>query len=156
VHSYRELGHLVAHLNPLAPKPAGHPLLAPSEFGFAEADLDRTGECASFRGCGRAPLRELIARLEATYFRTLGVAQLHIQDKDRRVWPQERMEPTSNEPLLTPEQQVEVLQDLVLAAVFEQFLQIRYPTAKRFSLEGDDALVPILDPPIEVGGDLGV
>ena len=55
VHSYRELGHLVAHLNPLAPKPEGHPLLEPSEFGFAEADLDRVVDPGSFRGCGRRP-----------------------------------------------------------------------------------------------------
>src|SRR2546422_15311 len=63
VHSYRELGHLVAHLNPLGPPPAGHPLLAPSEFGFTEADFERVVECASFRGCAVAPLGDLIRRL---------------------------------------------------------------------------------------------
>src|SRR5262249_7312826 len=56
VHSYRELGHLVAHLNPLAPKPAGHPLLEPEEFGFSDADLDRVVDVAPFRGATRLPL----------------------------------------------------------------------------------------------------
>src|SRR5207253_11351921 len=79
VHSYRELGHLVAHLNPLAPKPAGHPLLEPSEFGFGDEDLDRVVSCGGFRGCSRASIRDLIARLQATYCGRLGVEYMHIQ-----------------------------------------------------------------------------
>src|SRR5262245_19975336 len=63
VHSYRELGHLVAHLHPLAPNPESHPLLEPSDFGFAEEDLNRVVDPGSFRGCGRVPLRELISCL---------------------------------------------------------------------------------------------
>src|SRR6185436_5554152 len=92
VHSYRELGHLVEHLNPLGPPPVGHPLLAPSEFGATEADLERVVECASFRGCAVAPLGELIRRLQATYCSHVGVEYLHIQDKDQRQWLQEQME----------------------------------------------------------------
>src|SRR5436189_3764351 len=76
VHCYRELGHLVAHLNPLGPRPAGHPLLEPSEFGFGEADLDRVVACGSFLGCATASLRELIVRLQETYCGTLGVEYL--------------------------------------------------------------------------------
>ncbi len=94
VHSYRELGHLVAHLNPLAPPPAGHPLLDPSEFGFGEDDLDLVVDSGSFRGIGAVSLRDLIARLQATYCRTLGVEYLHIPDREQRQWLQERMEPS--------------------------------------------------------------
>jgi 2-oxoglutarate dehydrogenase E1 component len=156
VHTYREIGHLVAHLNPLAPAPERHPLLEPSEFGFAETDLDRVVECGSFRGCARATIRELIQRLRATYCRTLGVEYMHIQDQERRVWLQERMEPGHNYPELTPEDRLRILDDLVHAEGFEQFLQVRYPTAKRFSLEGADALVPILHTLVEEAGALGV
>ena len=156
VHSYRELGHLVAHLNPLAEQPAGHPLLEPSEFGFTPADMDRVIECANFRGCATATLRELIARLQATYCRTFGVEYLHVQDREQRRWLTERMEPTSNRPELTADDRRRVLDDLVLAEGFEQFLQIRYPTAKRFSLEGGDALIPLLDMLVEEAGALGV
>jgi 2-oxoglutarate dehydrogenase E1 component len=156
VHSYRELGHLVAFLNPLGPKPQGHPLLEPSEFGFGDGDLDRPVDSGSFKGVGSVPLRELIARLQATYCDTLGVEYLHIPDREQRLWLQERMEPTLNKPVLTDEDRVRILDQLVLAEGFEQFLQVRYPTAKRFSLEGSDSLVPILHALIEGGGDLGV
>jgi 2-oxoglutarate dehydrogenase E1 component len=156
VHSYRELGHLVAHLNPLAEKPAGHPLLEPSEFGFGDADLDRVVECANFRGCATASLRDLIARLQDTYCRTLGVEYMHIQDPAQRQWLQERMEPSSNRPDLAPDDRLRILDALMFSEGFEQFLQARYPTAKRFSLEGADALVPMLHTLIDDGGDLEV
>lgn len=156
VHAYRELGHLVAHLNPLAPKPGGHPLLEPSEFGFSDSDMERVIECADFRGCATATLGELIARLQATYCQTFGVEFFHIQDREQRLWLSERMEPTSNRPELGPEDRRRILDDLVVAEGFEQFLQIRYPTAKRFSLEGGDALIPLLSTLVEEGGALGV
>src|SRR5438309_6372041 len=156
VHSYRELGHLVADLNPLAPKPAGHPLLEPSEFGFGDEDLDRVVSCGGFRGCSRTSIRDLIARLQATYCGTIGVEYMHIQDQEQRVWLQERMEPTSNRPDLSPEDRLRVLDSLITAEGLEQFLQLRYPTAKRFSLEGSDALVPLLHTVIEDAGALGV
>src|SRR5438034_483230 len=156
VHSYRELGHLVADLNPLAPKPAGHPLLEPSEFGFGDEDLDRVVSCGGFRGCSRASIRDLIARLQATYCGTLGVEYMHIQDQEQRVWLQERMETTSSRPDLSPEDRLRVLDSLITAEGLEQFLQLRYPTAKRFSLEGSDSLVPLLHTLIEDAGMLGV
>jgi 2-oxoglutarate dehydrogenase E1 component len=156
VHSYREVGHLVAHLNPLAPKPESHPLLEASDFGFAEEDLDRVVDPGSFRGCGRVTLRELMACLQATYCRTIGVEYLHIHDREQRVWLQERMEPTLNQPVLTDAARLRLLDQLVAAEGFEQFLQVRYPTAKRFSLEGSDSLIPILLALVEAGGDLGV
>jgi 2-oxoglutarate dehydrogenase E1 component len=155
VHSYREIGHLVAHLNPLGPPPGTHPLLEPAEFGFSEADLDRTVSCGNFRGCSRATIRELTERLRATYSRTLGVEYMHIQDPEQRVWLQERMEPSLNDPALSHEERLRVLDDLTLAEGFEHFLHAKYPTAKRFSLEGGDALIPVLDALIEAGGQLG-
>src|SRR3989449_6040787 len=156
VHSFRELGHLVAHLNPLEPRPMGHPLLDPSEFGFTEADMERMVECGGFQGLRRAPLGELIERLRRTYCGTLGVEYLHIPDKEQREWLQERMEPTENRPELTAEDRVRVLENLLQAEAFEQFLQVRYPTAKRFSLEGGESLIPMLDTLIEDAGTLGV
>jgi 2-oxoglutarate dehydrogenase E1 component len=156
VHSYRELGHLAAHLNPLAPKPDGHPLLDPSEFGFRDGDLDRVIECGSFQGCATATLRELIERLQATYCQTLGVEYLHIQDRAQRLWLQERMEPTSNHPDLGREERLRIFDRMMVAETFEQFLQTRYPTAKRFSLEGAESLVPLLDTLVEEGGAQGV
>jgi 2-oxoglutarate dehydrogenase E1 component len=156
VHSYRELGHLVARLNPLDPTPRTHALLEPSEFGFGEADLDRVVSCGGFRGCSRTSIRDLIARLQATYCRTIGVEYMHIQDAEQRAWLQDRMEPVSNRPELEAAERLRILDDLIAAEGFEQFLQLRYPTAKRFSLEGGEALVPLLDTLIEDAGALGV
>src|SRR5437867_7600978 len=155
VHSFRELGHLVAHLTPLEPRPMGHPLLDPAEFGFTEADMERAVDCGGFRGPGRAPLGELIERLRRTYCGTLGVEYLHIPDKEQREWLQERMEPTENRPELAPEDRIRMHESLLQAEAFKQILQVRYPTAKRFSLEGGEALVPMLDALIEEGGTLG-
>jgi 2-oxoglutarate dehydrogenase E1 component len=156
VHSYRELGHLVAQLNPLDATPRTHPLLDPSEFGIGDEDLSRVVACGGFRGCQRATVQELIDRLRETYCRTIGVEYMHIQDQEQRVWLQERMEPTSNRPDLVVEDRRRVLDRLVEAEGFERFLGLRYPTAKRFSLEGGDALIPLLDTLIEEGAGLGV
>src|SRR4051812_23061380 len=118
VHSYRELGHLVAHLNPLAPAPEGHPLLEPSEFGFGDPDMDRVIECGSFQGCSTATLRDLIRRLQATYCQHLGVEYLHIQDREQRLWLQERMEPTSNHPALSRDERLRIFDRLMVAESF--------------------------------------
>jgi 2-oxoglutarate dehydrogenase E1 component len=156
VHSYRELGHLIADLNPLDRTPRTHALLEPSEFGFEDRDLDRTVACGGFRGCTRATIRELIARLRDTYCRTIGVEYMHIQEPEQRAWLQERMEPALNRPPLSREDRLRILDDLVRAEGFEQFLHTRYPTAKRFSLEGAEALVPLLDTLVDEAGALAV
>jgi len=156
VHSYRELGHLVAHLNPLEPKPVGHPLLEPSEFGFGPEDLDRTIEFGTFRGATRGTLNELIERLLKTYCGTLGIEYMHIPDREQRVWLQERMEPTANHPRLSQEERLRILDELIRAEGLEQFLQLRYPTQKRFSLEGGEALIPLLDLLADEAAALGV
>jgi 2-oxoglutarate dehydrogenase E1 component len=156
VQAYRELGHLMAHLNPLEPPPPMHHLLDPEEFGFDDADMDRVVDAAPFKGRARLPLRELVACLRATYCGTFAVEYLHIQRHDQRQWLQDRMEPGCNAPTLTADDRVHILQDLVMAEGLEQFFQQKYPTAKRFSLEGGDALVPMLDTLIEHGAELGV
>jgi 2-oxoglutarate dehydrogenase E1 component len=152
IHSYRELGHLIATLDPLGNNPTSHPLLDPSEFGFREADLDRVVDCPTFMGRTRAPLRELIDLLRATYCGTLGVEFNHIADKDRRRWLQGRMEPTLNRPQLSADERKQILQSLTAAEGFEQFLHTKYVGQKRFSLEGADALIPMLASLIEEAG----
>src|SRR5580765_2528502 len=101
LHSYRELGHLIADLNPLGGNATEHPLLAPSEFGFEEADLDRVVQCPTFRGHPELPLRELIRLLRETYCGTLAVEYMYISDKAQRDWLKERMEPQLNKPTLS-------------------------------------------------------
>jgi len=156
IHSYRELGHLVANLDPLGNNLTHHPLLETEEFGFGEADLDRTVECPSFKGCPTATLRDLIAPLRATYCDTLGVEYMEISDKQQRIWLQERMEPTLNKPQLSSEDRKHILNTLTAAEGFEQFLHTKYVGQKRFSLEGADSLIPLLSTLIEDAGNDGV
>jgi 2-oxoglutarate dehydrogenase E1 component len=156
VHSYRELGHLAADLDPLGSSPREHPLLRLEEFGFTERDLDRVVHPGSFRGLGPVPLRVLVTALRETYCGTLGVEYLGVADKRRREWLQERMEPARNRPALDAAARRAILTRLVEAETFEQFLGSRYPGQKRFSLEGGEALIPLLDTLIEDGAAQGV
>ena len=156
IHSYRELGHLIADLDPLGHNQTRHPLLEPDEFGFGDADLDRVVECPTFKGCSTAVLRDLIAWLRATYCGTLGVEYMNIADKEQRLWLQERMEPTRNQPPLSVDDRKHILNTLTAAEGFEQFLQTKYVGQKRFSLEGGESLIPLLATLIEDAGNGGV
>jgi 2-oxoglutarate dehydrogenase E1 component len=149
VHSYRELGHLVADLDPLGGSRRDHPLLRLSELGFSERDLDRVVDWAPFKGGSRGPMRDLVAALSQTYAGSLGVEYLSVADKTRREWLQQHMEATRNRPELPPEQRRGILERLVAAEMFEQFLQMRFTGHKRYSLEGGEALIPLLDMLVE-------
>jgi 2-oxoglutarate dehydrogenase E1 component len=156
IHTYREFGHLIADLNPLGGKLEEHPLLAIEEFGFADDDLDRTVQCPHFRRQPTATLRELIALLQATYCRTIGVEYMYISDKTQRDWLKEHMEPTLNEPLLDAADRRHIYGTLVAATGFEEFLHTKYVGQKRFSLEGGEVLIPLLDTLVEESGAAGV
>jgi 2-oxoglutarate dehydrogenase E1 component len=156
VHSYRELGHLVANLDPLGHNQTSHPLLEPVEFGFTNADLDRVLSCPSLKGCAQAPLRDIVARLKTTYCGTLGVEYMYIPDKQQRTWLQERMEPDLNRPQLSADERKHILSLLAASEGFEQFLHTKFVGQKRFSLEGSDALIPMLDAIVEESTNRGV
>ncbi len=156
VHSYRELGHLVADLDPLGGSPRTHPLLRLEELGLREQDLDRVVDWAPLHGGGRGPLRGLLHALAETYTGTLGVEYLGISDKRRRAWLQERMEPRRNRPELSAAERRALLARLLDAEMFEQFLHVRYAGRKRFSLEGGEALIPLLDTLVDDAARLGV
>ncbi len=156
IDAYRDLGHFLAHLDPLSDPPASNPLLELSEFGFNDTDLDRTFDASYFLGLQRTTLRDLLAALKETYCRTIGVEYLHIQDTRIRRWLEARMEPRRNHPDPVREQKLRILRNLHFAELFERFLHTRYQGEKRFSLEGAETLIPILDAIIEKSGDTGV
>jgi 2-oxoglutarate dehydrogenase E1 component len=155
VHSYREMGHLVANLDPLGHNMTHHPLLELSEFHIEEADMDRVVTAATFRGL-RAPVREIVRQLRETYCSTFAVEFMDIRDSDQRAWLIEQMEPTLNKPVLTKEDRQAILERLVAAEGFETYLQRNFPTVKRFSNEGGDSLVPLVDALIDTGASLGM
>jgi 2-oxoglutarate dehydrogenase E1 component len=149
IYAYREIGHFLAHLDPLSEPRTTHPLLELSEFGLSEADLGRTVDTAPFIGLGPATLRELLKALRDTYCRKIGVEYMHIQDRRIRHWLQERMEPTRNRPDFDRARKVRILKSLDYAELFERFLHTRYTGQKRFSLEGAETLIPILEAIVE-------
>jgi 2-oxoglutarate dehydrogenase E1 component len=149
VHAFRELGHLVADLDPLGGSARDHPLLRLEELGLARADLDRAVDWAPFAPGAVGPLRDLMAALRETYCGTLAVEYMGIADKARRDWLRARIEPARNRPALDAAARHQVLEQLVAAETFEQFLQARFAGHKRFSLEGGEALVPLLGALVE-------
>ena len=150
IDAYREVGHYVANLDPLGLTPPGDVggLLDPAYYGLTEADLDRTFFTRMFEPA-EATLRDLIAALRDTYCRTVGVEYMHIRDNEVRTWLRDRMEPTRNQPRLSLQQKRRIIWKLNAAELFETFLHSHYVGAKRFSLEGGETLIPLLDALIE-------
>jgi len=145
IYRYRDLGHLLACMDPLAMCPTDHPLLNLEAFGLSVDDLDREFFTQSLSGSGRATLKQIIQSLRETYSRSIGVEYMHLQDPDERRWLQERMESERNRPQLSGDDKQRILRKLTEAAVFESFLNKKYLAVTRFSLEGADAVIPMLD-----------
>jgi 2-oxoglutarate dehydrogenase E1 component len=140
--AYREYGHLRADLDPLRLTQRAE-RFSLAAFGLGEADLDR--RCAGEDGRPGETLRDLVARLEETYCRTLGVEVAHMHDADLRHWLEERMERTRNRCPLPPEARRRLLEKVVEAETLEQFLATRFIGAKRFSIEGSEGLLPLFE-----------
>jgi 2-oxoglutarate dehydrogenase E1 component len=155
VHSYRELGHFVARLDPLGHDRPNHPLLDLSNFGMTHADLDRQVGTGGFHGQTDGTLRDLIEKLRLTYCRTIGVEFIGISDKTQRDWLTAKMEPILNHPQLSPEETESLMFQLIAAEEFEQYLHRAFIGAKRFSLEGAESLIPLTNAIIDEGALLG-
>ena len=155
--AYREFGHYVADLDPLKvePKRASPEHLELAAFGLTDADLDRVFYHKLSPG-GFSTLRELITILRETYCRTVGVEFMHIRDVAIREWLLERMEPVRNRPPFDIKQKRRIVYKLNVAELFETFLHKNYVGQKRFSLEGSEMLIPLLDAIIERAGGDGV
>ena len=157
VTAYRELGHLQAHIDPLNPPPPPHPMLALERFGLTADDLGAPVDVSMYFGMdGTGLLIDLLDALRETYCGTLGVEYMHLLDLDARKWLAERMEPTRNAPNLPLRQKYRVLYMIHQAELFEKFLHTKYVGQKRFSLEGGETLIPVLDAIVEKGPALGV
>ena len=156
VHTYRELGHFVAKLDPLGHDRPSHPLLDLSQFNISEADLDRKVGKADFYGPTDGTLRDLVAKLKDTYCRNIGVEYMDIADKAQREWLAQRMEPILNRPQFSADESRSILFQLVAAEEFEHFLHTRFVGQKRFSLEGAEAVIPLLNTIVDDGAQLGV
>ena len=141
---YRDLGHLLACLDPLTVCPTSHPLLELDQFGLSNEDLGQTFS-TRFGDMKKGTLQEIVSALKETYCRSIGIEYLHLQDPVERKWLQERMELSYNRPNLNRDEKIVILKRLHHAALFETLLNKKYPGQTRFSLEGAESLIPMLD-----------
>ncbi|MBO3084787.1 multifunctional oxoglutarate decarboxylase/oxoglutarate dehydrogenase thiamine pyrophosphate-binding subunit/dihydrolipoyllysine-residue succinyltransferase subunit [Cellulomonas fengjieae] len=154
IHSYRSRGHLMADTDPLAYRQRKHPDLDVQTHGLTLWDLDRTFPTGGFGGKPRAKLREVLGLLRDSYCRTVGSEYMHLQDPRQRRWLQERLEAGFAR---TPrEEQLRILRRLNAAEAFETFLQTKYVGQKRFSLEGGESVIPLLDAILSRAADNGL
>ena len=157
IRAFRMRGHLHANLDPLGLEPQkDHEELHPASYGFAEADYGRKIFIDNVLGLESATIPEMLAILRRTYCGTLGFEFMHISDPAEKAWMQERIEGPYKEVSFTKEGKRAILNKLVEAEGFEKFFDVKYPGAKRFGLDGAEAMVPALEQIIKRGGALGV
>jgi 2-oxoglutarate dehydrogenase E1 component len=156
VHSYRELGHIIANLDPLGHNRTSHPLLELGQFGLSENDLDKRVTQSDFLGATDGTLRSLIEALRRTYCGSIGVEFTNMPDKTQREWLMQRMEPIYNRPEFNVAESKATLYQLCAAQGFEDYLAQKYQTAKRFGLEGGESLIPLMNTLVDDGALMGV
>ncbi|MDP9183471.1 MAG: multifunctional oxoglutarate decarboxylase/oxoglutarate dehydrogenase thiamine pyrophosphate-binding subunit/dihydrolipoyllysine-residue succinyltransferase subunit, partial [Actinomycetota bacterium] len=143
VHAYRVRGHLMADTDPLNFKVRTHPDLDVIKHGLTLWDLDRVFPVDGFAGQRVMKLRDILGVLRDSYCRNVGIEYMHIQDPDQRRWIQERVEQPHQKP--PREEQLRILLKLNQAEAFETFLQTKFVGQKRFSLEGGETTIPLVD-----------
>jgi 2-oxoglutarate decarboxylase len=155
IHAYRVRGHMMADTDPLEYKQRSHPDLEVESHGLTLWDLDREFATGSFGGERRfMKMRSILGILRDSYCRTVGIEYMHIQDPEQRRWIQERVEQPHQKP--PREEQLRILLKLNQAEAFETFLQTKFVGQKRFSLEGAETTVPLLDEVCEAAAENGL
>ena len=156
IRAYRIRGHLDANVDPLDLRETSqHPELQPESYGFGPDDLDRPIFIDYVLGLETATVREMLDILRRTYCGTLGVEFMHISDPEEKAWIQERIEGPDKEISFTDEGRKAILDKLIQAEGFENFLNVKYTGTKRFGLDGAEAAIPALEQIIKRGGNLG-
>ncbi|MBO0841642.1 MAG: multifunctional oxoglutarate decarboxylase/oxoglutarate dehydrogenase thiamine pyrophosphate-binding subunit/dihydrolipoyllysine-residue succinyltransferase subunit [Nocardioides sp.] len=156
IHAHRVRGHMMADTDPLEYKQRSHPDLQIESHGLTLWDLDREFPVGNFGGGKKSfmKLRDILGVLRDSYVRTTGIEYMHIQDPEQRAWIQERVERPYDK---TPrEEQLRILSKLNEAEAFETFLQTKFVGQKRFSLEGGETAIPVIDEVCEAAAEAGL
>ncbi len=154
INAYRVRGHLMADIDPLEYVQRTHPDLEIETHGLTFWDLDREFVTGGFGGKRTMKLREILGVLRDSYCRTIGLEYMHIPDPEQRRWFQEKVEVKYVKP--GHDEQLRILRKLNEAEAFETFLQTKYVGQKRFSLEGSESLIPLLDEILSAAADSGL
>jgi 2-oxoglutarate dehydrogenase E1 component len=156
---YANRGHLAANLDPLGLEKRAKPYVLDLEyFGLSEADLDTeffTGS-RNHAIAVRAKLRDIIADLKFIYTDTIGAEFAHVSNTDERLWLQDGFQLARMQRRFSPDEKKNILWQLTAAEGLERYLHTKYVGQKRFSLEGGDSLIPLLDDLVQKGGTMGV
>ncbi|MCU1575264.1 MAG: 2-oxoglutarate dehydrogenase component, partial [Micrococcaceae bacterium] len=154
IHSYRVRGHLMADTDPLEYVQRKHPDLDVLTYGLTLWDLDREWPTGGFGGKPMLKFRDILGVLRDAYCRTTGIEYMHIQDPEERKWFQDELEHAYSKP--SRDEQLRIVSRLNAAEAFETFLQTKFVGQKRFSLEGGESLIPLLDSIISDAADKGL
>ena len=157
INAHRFRGHQQADLDPLQqyqrPKVQE---LDPDYYNFTEEDLVRTFNTGSLFAPDELTLAEIFYIVKSTYCRTIGAEYMHINDTEQKRWIQRRLEETEGHHRFSNEKRKRILERVIAANALEQYLHRKYVGQKRFSLEGGEALIPLLDEVVQAGGEAGV
>jgi 2-oxoglutarate decarboxylase len=154
IDAYRNRGHLMANVDPLVYKQRTHPDLDITTHGLTLWDLERTFPTGGLGGKSTMPLRDILGLLRDSYCRNTGIEYMHIADPEQRAWFQAKLEVPHAE--LTRVEQGHILGRLNAAEAFETFLQTKYIGQKRFSLEGGESAIVLLDEVLNLAADSGM
>lgn len=158
--AYRNRGHLFARINPLADYTKWEKKLDEAfpleKFGLSAADLDTVFQAGKHVHLGPAPLRDIIAHLRRVYCGSIGIEYRYLRIPEILQWFEEKLEKPENAPRFSPEEKKTILQWLCNATTFERFLHRKFVGQKRFSLEGNEAIIPALYELVEKGARLGI
>ena len=156
INGYRSRGHLFTKTNPVRERRKYLPTLDIENFELSEQDLDTFFSSGKEIGLGKASLREIIAHLEATYCRSIGIEYKFIRIPKVTKWIEEKIEETRSERKFSKEEKIEVFENLNKAVLFEKFIHRKFVGQKRFSLEGGESLIPALSYLVKKGARAGI
>ena len=156
INGYRSRGHLFTLTNPVRERRKYSPTLDLENFGLENADLESEFQAGVEIGIGKAKLKDIVAHLNATYCRSIGIEYAYIRKPEVIKWIQNYIEPNQNQSQFSAEHKHAMLEKLNQAVVFESFLHKKFVGQKRFSLEGGESLIPALDVIVQNGSLAGV
>ncbi|MEF3077965.1 2-oxoglutarate dehydrogenase E1 component [Winogradskyella poriferorum] len=156
IDGYRNRGHLFTKTNPVRARRKYAPTLEIENFGLSKSDLNTVFSAGEIIGIGTSTLQNIIDHLERIYCDSIGVEYMYIRKPEEIQWIQEKLNVNDNHPQFSPDQKKNILRKLNEAVSFENFLHTKYVGQKRFSLEGNESLIPALDAMIETAAEYGV
>ena len=156
IDGYRSRGHLFTKTNPVRARRKYAPTLEIENFGLSKNDLETKFSAGEILGIGSSTLQKIIDHLERIYCDSIGVEYMYIRQPEEIDWIQQKLNINDNHPRFSPDEKKNILRKLNEAVSFENFLHTKYVGQKRFSLEGNESLIPALDAMIEKAANLGV